>query len=224
MYKLFTVGFSSYPELDDFFSILKKYDIHAIADVRSQPYSSYYKIYNKENLEKECKAKGLLYGAMGKWLGARRDENDPNEALAYDENGVARYDRIVNLPLFRQGIAHLKEKTLPQRNVVLLCAEKDPLTCHRAILIGRHMAESCDVVHIWPHGDKELETHKELEERLKHEYNQNALKPQQLTFFGKPEKQKSLDECYQMHGEKIAYKKDSGTKQSNQHIDEDEYD
>ena len=86
------------------------------------------------------------------------------------------------------------------------------------------MAESCDVVHIWPHGDKELETHKELEERLKLEYNQNALKPQQLTFFGKPEKQKSLDECYQMHGEKIAYKKDSGTKQSNQHIDEDEYD
>ena len=47
------------------------------------------------------------------------------------------------------------------------------------------MAESCDVVHIWPHGDKELETHKELEERLKLEYNQNALKPQQLTFFGK---------------------------------------
>ena len=65
---------------------------------------------------------------------------------------------------------------------------------------------------------------KELEERLKHVYNQNALKPQQLTFFGKPEKQKSLDECYQKHGEKIAYKKDSGTKQSNQHIDEDEYD
>jgi len=224
MHKLFTVGFSSYPKLEDFFNVLKKYDIQAIADVRSQPYSSYYKDYNKEYLEKECKAKGFLYGAMGKWLGARRDEHDSDEAQAYDENGVALYERIVNLPWFRQGITHLKEKTLPQRNVVLLCAEKDPLTCHRAILIGRHMSEICDVIHIWPHDDKELETHKELERRLEQEYNRKSSKPQQLTFWGEPEKHKSLDECYKQHGEKIAYKKDAKDKQMSQYISEEEYD
>ena len=49
--------------------------------------------------------------------------------------------------------------------LALMCAEKDPLTCHRAILVCRHLRPVVgDIVHIL--GDGSLETHGEAETRL----------------------------------------------------------
>ena len=49
--------------------------------------------------------------------------------------------------------------------VVLMCAERDPLNCHRCLLIGRYLAERGETVeHILATG--ETETHAAAEERL----------------------------------------------------------
>jgi hypothetical protein len=46
-----------------------------------------------------------------------------------------------------------------------MCAESDPLDCHRGILISRHLvARGTQVLHI--HADGRLETHREAERRL----------------------------------------------------------
>jgi uncharacterized protein (DUF488 family) len=50
-------------------------------------------------------------------------------------------------------------------NVVLLCAEKDPINCHRNILVCRNIkSENLDIIHILSNG--ELENNNVTEIRL----------------------------------------------------------
>lgn len=49
--------------------------------------------------------------------------------------------------------------------IALMCAEKDPLDCHRAMLVARRLFETgIPVQHI--HADGRPESHQELESRL----------------------------------------------------------
>jgi hypothetical protein len=56
-----------------------------------------------------------------------------------------------------------------------MCAEKDPLTCHRAVLVCQHLRHfDLSINHILKNGD--LEPHKHLEERMltKHGFTEFA--------------------------------------------------
>ena len=58
----------------------------------------------------------------------------------------------------RKGVAEFR--------LALMCAEKEPLECHRTILVSRHVeALGIEVQHI--HGDGRLERHVEAMERLR---------------------------------------------------------
>jgi hypothetical protein len=49
--------------------------------------------------------------------------------------------------------------------VALMCAESEPLECHRGILVSRLLvAQATPVVHV--HADGRLETHRDAERRL----------------------------------------------------------
>jgi hypothetical protein len=79
----------------------------------------------------------------------------------------------------------------------MLCAEADPLTCHRTILIGRRISNLIDeVVHILPDGDVETQT--EAERRLLEECN---LQNEDL-FLTRTDR---IIEAYQRRGARIAY-------------------
>ena len=78
-----------------------------------------------------------------------------------------------------------------------MCAEKDPIACHRTILICRNL-RSVDIQILHLLGDGTVEDHKVTERRLMKLYNldQPSL---YLT------KAQSLEEAYNLQGEKIAY-------------------
>jgi len=101
--------------------------------LRSQPYSKREPAYSRDPLKAFLESAGLLYVFLGKELGARREESE-----CYLD-GVARYDLIEKLPAFADGLDRLRKGSAKYR-IALLCAEKDPLTCHRAILVGRLLA------------------------------------------------------------------------------------
>lgn len=48
--QLFTIGYSGFPDADEFVRELKKYGVQIVIDVRSSPYSAYYSAYNREPL------------------------------------------------------------------------------------------------------------------------------------------------------------------------------
>ncbi len=154
---LFTIGYSNH-DLEDLLDLLRQQKINALADVRSHPISRYRPQFNHRPLADALRAAAIHYVFMGRELGARREE--PECYLA----GVAEYDLIAGSPLFARGLNRLREG-LRSHRIALLCAEGDPLECHRAILICRNLrSELFPIRHIHPDGH--LETHPELEQRL----------------------------------------------------------
>ena len=81
------------------------------------------------------------------------------------QNGKVQYDRLAQTNLFREGIQRVQEG-MRDYCVALMCAEKEPLECHRTILVARHLAAlGMDVKHIHPDG--ELETQADALDRLR---------------------------------------------------------
>ena len=135
--------------------------ITAVADVRSHPYSRFNPQFNRESLRSALKSVGLSYVFLGRELGARTQDRS-----CYVD-GKVQYDRLASTELFKQGLARVA-KGAGRHKIALLCAEKDPLTCHRGILICRHLVvQGIDVQHILYDG--RLEPHDASLSRLLHE-------------------------------------------------------
>jgi uncharacterized protein (DUF488 family) len=155
---LYTIGHSN-GTCEHFADLLAHHGIDVIADVRSSPYSAYNPQFNREPLQEFLRTRGVEYVFLGDELGARRSEPE-----CYDDSGRVHYDRIAGTPAFSRGIDRLAELAAGHR-VALMCAEKDPLTCHRTILICRFVKDVFpDVGHILHDGS--LETQVEAESRL----------------------------------------------------------
>jgi uncharacterized protein (DUF488 family) len=193
MNPLFTIGHSSHsPEA--FLHLLARHGVEAVADVRSQPFSRRFPSFSRPALEPALKAAGLAYVFLGRELGARREER-----ACYVGEAVS-FDLAAALPAFRSGLERLREGLLKYR-VALLCVEKDPLDCHRSILVGRHAARFADVRHILADGT--LEPHSALEERLLNRFGWDAGD----LFLPAPER---LAAAYVRRGAEIAWKGENG--------------
>ncbi len=78
----------------------------------------------------------------------------------------------------------------------VLCAEKDPLTCHRTILVCRHLRSDLAIRHILEDGT--IETNEQGEERLLALLNM----PSATLFQSKDD---LIEEAYDRQGERIAF-------------------
>lgn len=129
MATLYTVGHSNH-SIEKFIGLLSVNGITAVADVRSQPFSRRHPQFNKERLAAALSQRGIAYVFLGKELGARSD--DPS---CY-EKGRVQYARLAATPLFKSGIERVLAGAAKFR-IALMCAEKEPLDCHRTLLVSR---------------------------------------------------------------------------------------
>jgi uncharacterized protein (DUF488 family) len=145
---LYTVGHSNH-SIDKFVGLLTTNSITAIADVRSQPFSKRYPQFNKERLAAVLAQQGIAYVFLGNELGARSE--DPS---CY-ENGKVQYGRLAATPAFKAGIARVLAGAEKFR-VALMCAEKEPLDCHRTLLVSRALQSvGAEITHILADGSLE---------------------------------------------------------------------
>ena len=152
-----TVGHSNHP-LEAFLALLQRHGVTLLADVRSAPYSRFNPHFNRRALDAALSARGIAYLFLGRALGGR-----PEDRSCY-EDGRVRYDRLARTPLYREGIDRVVEEA-EHRRIALMCAEKEPLDCHRTILVGRSLAErGIAVTHIF--ADGMLESHDATMDRL----------------------------------------------------------
>ena len=152
-----TIGHSSHA-LDAFVTLLRQHGVTALADVRSAPYSRFNPQFNRKSLGNDLNACGIAYLFLGRALGGR-----PENRSCY-ENGRVRYDRLARTPLFREGIDRVVEAAKDER-IALMCAEKEPLDCHRTLLVARTLVErGIAVAHIL--ADGRLEPHDATMDRL----------------------------------------------------------
>jgi uncharacterized protein (DUF488 family) len=152
-----TLGHSNHA-IERFIELLAANGVEVVADVRSQPYSRFCPQYRRDNLRAHLQAAGIAYEFLGRELGARSDDD-----ACYVDDRVD-YARLAATPLFGAGIERV-EALAAVRRVALVCAERDPLECHRTILVVRALAtRGCDAQHI--HADGRLETHTDAVARL----------------------------------------------------------
>ncbi len=190
MHNLYTVGHST-QEFESFLDLLKQHEIQAVADVRSGPYSKRFPWFNRESLKMELSKHSIQYVFLGEELGARRDEPCCYVGTRAD------YDLIAQTPLFKKGLGRI-EQGLEKMRISLMCAEKDPIDCHRTILVARHAQSFTPVTHIL--NDGSLESHEELEARLL-----GRMKMGDNDLFLSYEDQ--LAKAYTRRGQEIAYNK-----------------
>ncbi|HLZ18120.1 MAG TPA: DUF488 domain-containing protein, partial [Smithellaceae bacterium] len=138
MKELFTIGHSVHT-VEAFLELLKRHSINALCDVRSSPYSRYSSQFNRESLKEEVLKHGIAYIYLGAELGPR--SSDPTCYV----NGKVQYPRLAEREIFQQGLSRLR-KGMETHRIALMCAEKDPLTCHRMLLICRNLRG--DDIHI----------------------------------------------------------------------------
>jgi len=186
---VFTIGHSTQP-LERFIALLKQHEITALADVRSKPYSRMNPQFNREALKEALRQNEIAYVFLGNELGARSADRS-----CYHQ-GKVQYPRLAETEPFRTGLERVQEGAKKHR-IALMCAEKEPLECHRTILVSRQLdAVGVEVHHIL--GDGRLESHADAMSRL---IRQLHL-PEEDMFKSRGE---ILDEAYRLQGERIAY-------------------
>jgi uncharacterized protein (DUF488 family) len=155
--QILTVGHSAHT-CDRFLELLRGAGVTAVADVRTAPRSRRFPHFDREALEARLRADGLAYVFLGEELGGR-----PRDPRCY-RDGVADYERMAATEAFRRGLERVIEGAKRYR-IALMCAEQDPLDCHRCLLVARAIeARSVPVGHILPDGA--IVSHSQIEERL----------------------------------------------------------
>ena len=155
---VFTIGHSNH-EIEAFVELLRQHRVDALADVRSAPYSRFNPQFNREQIAAALKENGIHYVYLGQELGGRTDNFE-----CYDEEGRIVFDRVAATETFQRGIARVV-RGAAAHCIALMCAEKEPLECHRTLLVARELEKrGVEVGHI--HADGRLESHDQAMSRL----------------------------------------------------------
>ena len=156
-FDLFTIGHSNIAA-ERFVALLRGAGVEAVADVRSTPASRFCPWFSAKNLAALLAGANVNYLFFGDELGGR-----PRDPSLYCD-GVADYEAMARRPAFQAGLDRLLEKAGQQR-LCLMCSERDPLDCHRCLLVARALAaRDVTVGHILHDGA--IQSHAGIERRL----------------------------------------------------------
>jgi len=130
---IFTIGHSS-QDTASFLKLLQDNGIQVVVDVRSAPYSRYVPQFNKREIEEAVKNSGMKYIFMGDVIGGK-----PTDPEYLDAGSKVIYKRLAASESFQQGLNRLTRGLADGWTIVLMCAEEDPLKCHRHHLISKEL-------------------------------------------------------------------------------------
>jgi uncharacterized protein (DUF488 family) len=155
--EILTIGHSTL-SYEHFLDLLRRFEVTAIADVRTAAYSRHSPQFNKDALRDELRQAGVAYVFLGEELGGRPKDKQ------FFRNGVADYEKMARRSQFLKGLERVMEGSKNHR-IAMMCSEHDPLDCHRCLLVGRALHEiGVTVRHIL--SDGAVVNQKEIEQRL----------------------------------------------------------
>jgi len=190
---LYTIGHSNH-QISNFINILKNYQITAVADVRSYPFSKYNSEFNRDIFSRKLGESGIKYIYLGNELGGR-----PKDAF-FLENGTVNFEKLIASETFISGIHRLLQE-MDFHRMVILCSEREPIDCHRAVVISHYLHKKIgiEIRHILYNGT--LEDHRDTEKRILEVTN---IKP--TLFNPNPSFDILIDEAFRIRAQEIAYK------------------
>ncbi len=200
MHQLYTIGHSNL-DWETFLSALRQFEIALVGDVRSRPLSSRFPHFSQPEIEFGLREAGMRYIFLGEELGGR-----PEDRKVYRSDGLVDYRACRRTRGFQSGIERV-QRELDASALALMCAEEDPLDCHRFLMICPELVIlGLDPAHI--RRGAALETQREAEDRL--------LGQQQLSTVLGPslfpiDRAQVLEDAYLAQAEKCAFRLDPQT-------------
>jgi uncharacterized protein (DUF488 family) len=196
-HRLFTLG-HSVMQSSAFLEILQRLGISAVIDVRSKPQSYRFPHFDQIELEKSLDTASIQYLFLGEELGGR-----PQDPKAYRSDGLVDYRTWRKSRPFQYGIERVLGE-LGECDLVLMCAEEDPLNCHRFLMICPELVMvGAEPSHIRKGGV--LETQRDAEDRLLQSQQLAAVAGDSLF---SEDRQAALEHAYAAQSEKCAFRID----------------
>lgn len=154
---IFTIGHSNL-DISDFINLLLSNKIELVVDVRSAPYSKLYPHFNRNFLEESLIINSIKYIFLGDSVGGRSNN------LEDFSKGRVVYKKIAEKKEYISSINTIIQNSSKYK-IVLMCSEKEPLECHRTLLISRSIeTHTVKILHI--HRDGQIESQGEAIQRL----------------------------------------------------------
>lgn len=193
---LFTIGHSTH-KIEYFISLLNKFSINCVIDVRSSPYSRMVPQYNKSSLNSILREHSIVYMHFEKEFGARH-----TKPSLLDEDGNVDFDKVRETTEFKQGVERLKNGLELGYKIALMCSEANPFDCHRFTMISYQLVkEGMHITHILQNGSPV--DNSELEDWLLKKYYKK-LQPQS-SFFEEVTRDTQIELAYRLRAKDIAY-------------------
>ncbi|MCB5265639.1 MAG: DUF488 domain-containing protein [Candidatus Cloacimonetes bacterium] len=199
---VFTIGHSNH-EITDLVALIKKHKVDMILDVRSTPYSKRYPQYNQEEFRLVLQSHQIDYQSFGLWFGARQP--DPEY---YTSEGWLHYSAYAKSGTFADGVHSLDQCLFQGYSPALLCSEKDPFDCHRAIMVARDLSQKgYDIRHILADGS--ILSQAELDQQILNKYFPNRDEGNIFDLIdGRQSEEEMLQEAYLERNKAIAWRRD----------------
>jgi len=163
---IYTVGHSTH-EISYFLELLGVAAINCVVDVRTLAASRFNPQYNKSKLSVSLKDRGISYIHMPDEFGARHTSPE----LLTD--GRVDFNKVRKSANFKKGVERLRHGLNKGFTIALMCAEAEPLECHRFGLISVALKDEFEVYHILK--DKSIIPNIELEQELLKKYKKKLL-------------------------------------------------
>ncbi len=169
---IYSIGYGMRSQ-EGFLNTIGMMGIDTVVDVRSTPRSRFTPQFDADTLYETLIDKGLGYYIAGERLGGR-----PADFSLYDSKGRVDWQALTESEPYKEGIEAVKKLSAEGHIVAIVCAEGDPLYCHRFGTVSRTLAEEgFNLKHILPNG--EVVSHEDMEWRLVESYDRKGLLPQE---------------------------------------------
>ncbi|MCD7728561.1 MAG: DUF488 domain-containing protein [Clostridia bacterium] len=165
--EVYTIGYRNLA-IADFMKVIKDYGIDVIIDVRSVPYSRYYKDYNADTLKNKLKPECIYYRNYKDEFGARQFNSS-----FYGDDGILDFKLFTASEQFKGGVTKLNNALKLKHTVCLMCSESDALDCHRTIMVGKYLYDNgykVNNIHISTGTKSYIETQDIINGRLLNKY------------------------------------------------------
>jgi len=148
---LYTVGHSN-RELDELLAILEEAGVTTLVDVRAEPRSRRHPQFNEDALRAACAPANIVYHWAGRHLGGMRPLRPGSPHVALDEGRRGFADHM-DTEIFKKAAAQLANMAA-HAPTAILCAEREPEHCHRALIADYLLLQGARIVHLIAVGER----------------------------------------------------------------------
>jgi uncharacterized protein (DUF488 family) len=195
--RIYTIGHSNHP-IQYFLEMLLAHSVDCVVDVRSIAASRFNPQYNKKPFQSFLNENNIGYLHFDKEFGARRTEPE-----LFDQTGMVDFEKVQKSQSFATGVERLVRGIEKGFTIALMCAEADPLDCHRFSMVSSYLSkEGFKVLHILK--DKTTLTNDELEIALVDKYRKKISAFRAELFNGKS----PLEAAFKLKNSAIGYRPD----------------